>query len=98
MSSDCNDRGGLLTYEDLHVLPPKILCMRCRRLGMDASLALNKFDLVDMLHNYYCAYANTGIGSANSYIRDPYSIMTETSYVSSLGGPRSILAAYTETG
>ena len=95
--SDRDDGGGSLTHEELHDLPPKILRRRCRRLGLDASLAVDKFDLVDMLHNRYRASANTGIGSAAAYGRDTSSLMTETSDVSSFGGPRSVSAAYSET-
>ena len=70
---------------------------RCCCLGLDASLVVNKFNLVNMLHNCYRASANMGIGSASAYERDTSSLMTETSDVSSLRGPRSVLMAYIKT-
>ena len=83
--------------KDLHELSPKILRRSCRRLRLDARFVVDNFDLVDMLHNRYHASANTGIGSAAAYGRDPSSLMTEMSDVSSLRGPWSVSVAYSET-
>ena len=64
--------------EELHILPPNILCRRCRRLGMDASLAIEKSDLANMIHNRYRESANTGSRFDVAYGRDLYSLMMET--------------------
>ena len=86
-----------MTQEELHDLTQKILCRRCCRLGLDARLAVENFDLVDMIHNCYHRSANTGIRSAAAYGHNLSSLMKETSDVYSLGRLRSVSEVYSKT-